>query len=42
VSAETPPPDKVVVVGQGYVGLPVAMRAVELGFDIVGVDVDSD
>lgn len=32
---------KLVVVGQGYVGLPVAMRAVEVGFDVVGVDLDS-
>ncbi|AWB96145.1 nucleotide sugar dehydrogenase [Agromyces badenianii] len=31
---------KVVVVGQGYVGLPVAMRAVEVGYDVVGVDLD--
>lgn len=31
---------KVVVVGQGYVGLPVAMRAVEVGYDVVGIDVD--
>lgn len=31
---------KVVVVGQGYVGLPVAMRAVEAGYDVVGIDVD--
>ena len=31
---------KVVVVGQGYVGLPVAMRAVEVGFDVVGLDCD--
>ncbi len=30
---------KVVVVGQGYVGLPVAMRSVEVGFDVVGFDV---
>lgn len=29
---------KVVVVGQGYVGLPVAMRAVEVGFPVVGYD----
>jgi UDP-N-acetyl-D-glucosamine dehydrogenase len=28
------------VVGQGYVGLPVAMRAVEAGFDVVGFDAD--
>ena len=30
---------KVVVVGQGYVGLPVAMRAAEVGFPVVGYDV---
>jgi UDP-N-acetyl-D-glucosamine dehydrogenase len=29
---------KVVVVGQGYVGLPIAMRAVEVGYDVVGLD----
>ena len=33
-------PQKVVIVGQGYVGLPVAMRAVEVGFDVVGFDLD--
>jgi UDP-N-acetyl-D-glucosamine dehydrogenase len=31
---------KVVIVGQGYVGLPVAVRAVEAGFDVVGFEVD--
>src|SRR5688572_11012079 len=31
---------RVVVVGQGYVGLPLAMRAVEVGYDVVGFDVD--
>jgi len=31
---------KLVVVGQGYVGLPVAVRAVEAGFDVVGFDLD--
>jgi UDP-N-acetyl-D-glucosamine dehydrogenase len=31
-------PSKVVVVGQGYVGLPLAMRAVEVGFDVVGLE----
>jgi len=31
---------KVVVVGQGYVGLPLAMRAVEVGFDVTGYEVD--
>lgn len=30
----------VVVIGQGYVGLPVAMRAVEIGFNVVGIDLD--
>lgn len=32
--------DRLIVVGQGYAGLPVAMRAVEVGFDVVGFDVD--
>jgi nucleotide sugar dehydrogenase len=30
---------KVVVVGQGYVGLPVAIRAVEIGLPVVGYDI---
>ncbi len=30
---------KVVVVGQGYVGLPLAMRAVEVGYPVVGYDI---
>ena len=30
----------VAVLGQGYVGLPVAMRAVEAGFNVVGFDPD--
>lgn len=29
-----------VVVGQGYVGLPLAMRAVDVGYDVIGVDID--
>src|SRR2546421_12603034 len=29
------------VVGQGYVGLPLAMRAVEVGFDVIGFDADA-
>jgi UDP-N-acetyl-D-glucosamine dehydrogenase len=33
---------KVVIVGQGYVGLPVAMRAVEVGYRVVGVDLDKN
>lgn len=36
------PRGKVVVVGQGYVGLPVAMRAVEVGYSVVGIDLDAD
>ncbi len=35
-------PDKVVVVGQGYVGLALAMRCVEVGFDVIGFDKDED
>jgi UDP-N-acetyl-D-glucosamine dehydrogenase len=31
---------RVVVVGQGYVGLPLAMRAVHAGHDVVGYEVD--
>ncbi|MEM9036996.1 MAG: nucleotide sugar dehydrogenase [Actinomycetota bacterium] len=31
---------RVVVVGQGYVGLPVAVRAAEVGYDVVGLDLD--
>jgi nucleotide sugar dehydrogenase len=31
---------KVGVVGLGYVGLPVALRAMEKGFEVVGVDLD--
>ena len=31
---------RVVVLGQGYVGLPLAMRAVAVGYDVVGFDVD--
>lgn len=30
---------KVVVVGQGYVGLPVSMSCVDAGFDVVGVEI---
>ncbi len=32
--------NRVLVVGQGYVGLPLALRAVEVGFDVTGFDVD--
>jgi UDP-N-acetyl-D-glucosamine dehydrogenase len=33
---------RVVVVGQGYVGLPLAVRAVEVGHDVIGFDLDKD
>jgi UDP-N-acetyl-D-glucosamine dehydrogenase len=33
---------RVVVVGQGYVGLPLAMRAVAVGHQVVGFDVDDE
>jgi UDP-N-acetyl-D-glucosamine dehydrogenase len=36
------PRQRVVVVGQGYVGLPLAMRAVEVGHTVVGFDVDTE
>jgi UDP-N-acetyl-D-glucosamine dehydrogenase len=32
----------VVVIGQGYVGLPLSMRAVEVGHTVVGVEVNAD
>jgi UDP-N-acetyl-D-glucosamine dehydrogenase len=31
---------RVVVVGQGYVGLPLAIRAAEVGHEVIGYDVD--
>lgn len=42
--SSTPPGSgqRVVVVGQGYVGLPLAMSAVAAGHTVVGYDVDSD
>lgn len=33
--------EKVLIVGQGYVGFPLAIRALESGFKVVGVDVDA-
>ena len=33
--------EKVVLIGQGYVGLPLAMSAVDAGFDVVGVELDA-
>ncbi|HWO64225.1 MAG TPA: nucleotide sugar dehydrogenase [Umezawaea sp.] len=34
------PVETLVVVGQGYVGLPIAMRAVQVGFTVLGIDLD--
>jgi UDP-N-acetyl-D-glucosamine dehydrogenase len=31
---------RVLIVGQGYVGLPIAMRAVDVGYEVVGLDKD--
>jgi UDP-N-acetyl-D-glucosamine dehydrogenase len=39
-AAGTGQPIRLVVVGQGYVGLPLAMRAVESGYHVIGYDVD--
>ncbi|MFI5896633.1 nucleotide sugar dehydrogenase [Actinoplanes sp. NPDC051513] len=33
---------RVVIVGQGYVGLPLAVRAAQVGHDVVGFDVDEE
>jgi nucleotide sugar dehydrogenase len=35
-----PTGERLVVMGQGYVGLPLAVRAAEQGFDVVGFDVN--
>jgi hypothetical protein len=32
---------RVLIVGQGYVGLPVAMRAVEQGFGVTGLELSA-
>jgi UDP-N-acetyl-D-mannosaminuronate dehydrogenase len=33
-------PQRIAVIGQGYVGLPLSMLAVEAGYDVIGVDTD--
>jgi UDP-N-acetyl-D-glucosamine dehydrogenase len=33
---------KVAVIGQGYVGLPIAIASAEAGFDVVGFDINSE
>lgn len=35
-----PATQRVVVIGQGYVGLPLAVRAVDVGFNVLGFDLD--
>ncbi len=40
MDANHPQTPRVVVIGQGYVGLPLAIAAVDAGFDVVGYDVD--
>lgn len=39
-ASPTPPAQHVVVIGQGHVGLPLALRAAEAGFTVTGVDTD--
>jgi UDP-N-acetyl-D-glucosamine dehydrogenase len=40
VPGATGQPIRVVIVGQGYVGLPLAMRSVDVGYDVIGYDTD--
>lgn len=42
VAVTEPWAKKVVVVGQGYVGLPISIRAAEVGYRVVGIDTDDD
>jgi UDP-N-acetyl-D-glucosamine dehydrogenase len=35
-------PLRIAVIGQGYVGLPLAMRAFEVGHDVIGIDLDAN
>lgn len=37
-----PPFGRLVVVGQGYVGLPLAMRAAQVGYQVVGYEIDDN
>ena len=34
--------NKLLVIGQGYVGLPISMRGIEVGYSVVGLDSDSN
>lgn len=40
--AEASAPDRVIIIGQGYVGLPLAIRATEQGHQVVGFDLDTE
>ena len=40
IGSDGPSRGRLVVLGQGYVGLPLAMRACEVGYHVVGFDVD--
>jgi UDP-N-acetyl-D-glucosamine dehydrogenase len=42
VSSELSRPPRLAVIGQGYVGLPLSMLAVEVGYDVIGVDTDQN
>lgn len=39
---QEPSVGKLVVVGQGYVGLPLALRAAEVGYDVIGFELNLD
>ncbi len=41
MTTDTTATGRVAILGQGYVGLPVSARAVAVGFDVVGFDVDA-
>jgi UDP-N-acetyl-D-glucosamine dehydrogenase len=41
-NSTVPAASRVVVVGQGYVGLPLSVRAVEVGHTVVGFELDKD
>ncbi len=41
MTTHSPATGRVAILGQGYVGLPVSARAVSVGFDVVGFDLDA-
>jgi UDP-N-acetyl-D-mannosaminuronate dehydrogenase len=40
VTAHSGDPQRIAIVGKGYVGLPLSMLSVEADYDVVGIDVD--